>query len=239
MRAAVLSVVAVLAVPAVLAGCGVSDDPKNDNQVAGKQLFVKKCGSCHVLNRAGTKGVTGPNLDQAFQSSLKAGFGRDAIRGVVEKQILYPNQNGLMPAKLLEGADARDVAGYVADAVANPGKDTGLLAEAVKPAGAGQPIVAKAGVLSIAADPNGQLAYVSDKASAPAGKISLEMPNASGIDHNIAVQSGTNGPVLAKTAVIKKGVAKTDVTLKPGTYTYFCEVPGHRAGGMLGTLTVK
>jgi uncharacterized cupredoxin-like copper-binding protein len=29
------------------------------------------------------------------------------------------------------------------------------------------------------------------------------------------------------------------VNLKPGTYTFFCSVPGHEQGGMKGTLVVK
>ncbi len=239
MRPVVLLAAAVLCLPAALAGCA-SDEAKNDNLVAGKQLFVKKCGSCHVLSRAGTKGVTGPNLDQAFQQSVKDGFGRDAVKGVVKKQILYPNKNGVMPANLVDEGQAADIAAYVAASVGKTGKDSGLLATAVPVAGGGAAIAAKAGTLTIPADPNGQLQYVSNKATAAAGPINLVMPNTSGTPHNIALQSGTSGPVLTKSPIINKGVAKAPaVTLKPGTYTYFCEVPGHRAAGMLGTLVVK
>ena len=226
--------------PIALTGCGASDDPKNDNQVAGKVAFVKNCGSCHVLARAGTKGTSGPNLDQAFQQSLKEGFGRDAIRGLVKHQILYPNMNGVMPAKIVEGETATDIAAYVADAVAAKGKDTGLLADAVKPAGSGKPAVAKDGTLPIEADPNGQLAYTATKASAtPPGKVTVDFTNTSGTQHDVAIQSGTNGPVITKTPVITKGKEEASADLKAGTYTYFCTVPGHRAAGMLGTLVVK
>src|SRR4051794_15689061 len=172
MRAALIATI-VVGVPVLLTGCGASDDPKNDNQVAGKVAFVKNCGSCHVLGRAGTKGTTGPNLDQAFQQAVKDGFGRDAIRGLVQQQILYPNKTGVMPAKLVEGETASDVASYVADAVSEKGKDTGLLADAVKPAGAGKPIAAVNGVLATEADPNGQLAYVASKATAPPGTLNV------------------------------------------------------------------
>jgi uncharacterized cupredoxin-like copper-binding protein len=67
----------------------------------------------------------------------------------------------------------------------------------------------------------------------------VEMPNKSGVTHNIAIQQGTNGAVLGASTFTANGSASVKVTLKPGTYTFFCQVPGHRAAGMLGTLTVK
>src|SRR5437762_3236976 len=127
------ALVALLPAALLVAGCGGSGN--NADVVAGKQLFVKKCGSCHTLNRAGTKGTTGPNLDQAFQRAEKDGFGETAIRGVIKKQIEFPNRSpelgGIMPAKLVSGSDADNVAAYVASVVAQRGKDTGLLANAV------------------------------------------------------------------------------------------------------------
>jgi mono/diheme cytochrome c family protein len=237
MRAAAI-VVAVACLPVALAGCGAAGE--KNNQVAGKQLFVKNCGACHVLGRAGTKGTTGPDLDQAFHESLASGFGRDAVQGMVREQILYPNAKGVMPAKIVTGDDADDIAAYVAASVAKPGQDTGALAAAVQAAGNGKPIAAVNGVLTNPADPNGQLAYQSNKATAPAGQLVLSMPNQSGIDHNIALQEGTNGPVIAQSPIVKSGDSKTKpVDVKAGTYTFFCEVPGHRAAGMVGTLTVK
>src|SRR5215218_10494231 len=120
-------------------GCGSLTD-QGDNVVNGKQLFVAKCGACHVLERAGTKGVTGPNLDMAFQRARQDGFGESAFKGIVHRQIQQPNRfpqvdpaTGrtlpLMPPKLVQGEDAADVAAYVASAVAKPGKDTGALAQ--------------------------------------------------------------------------------------------------------------
>jgi uncharacterized cupredoxin-like copper-binding protein len=35
------------------------------------------------------------------------------------------------------------------------------------------------------------------------------------------------------------GVSQVSVTLKAGTYTFYCSVQGHRAAGMLGKLVVK
>ena len=70
------------------------------------------------------------------------------------------------------------------------------------------------------------------------------MPNTSGVSHNIAIEAGARaatpgGAVLGASPIISKGSATVKVTLKPGTYTFFCQVPGHRAAGMYGTLIAK
>jgi plastocyanin len=228
-----------LAALALSACSAVKKSNGEANLIAGKQQFVAKCGSCHTLARANTKGVVGPNLDEAFRNGVNEAHGRTAIRGVVEYQVSYPNKTGVMPAKLASGTTLSDIAAYVAEAAARPGSDTGLLAAAVAAPGAGKPAVEKAGKLELEANPQGQLAYNTSKAAATAGPVTISMKNMSGVTHNLAVQSGTSGPVLGATPIQTKGTASITVTLKPGTYTYFCQVPGHRAAGMLGTLTVK
>jgi plastocyanin len=226
------------------AGCSVKG-ADNANLITGKQAFVAKCGSCHTLARANTKGLVGPNLDEAFRASTSEGLQRNAIRGVVEYQVQFPNRQGVMPANLVKGSTVKDVAAYVAQAVDRPGPDSGLLATAVAAPGAGKPAVEKAGKLEIPASPTGQLAYVTNKAAATAGPVTITMPNMSGVSHNIAVESGSGGAnasggaVLGASGFITKGNTSVTVTLKPGTYTFFCQAPGHRAAGMFGTLVVK
>jgi plastocyanin len=229
--------IAVLALGA--GGCALKGG-QNVSLVTGKVLFVKHCGSCHVLARAGTKAEIGPNLDAAFAESLQAGLGRGIIGGIVEQQIQYPATGGLMPKLPLSTRQAADIAAYVQYAAAKAGKDSGLLASAVS-SGTTGPAIEKNGVLALAANPQGQLAYTAKTASATAGPITITMTNASGIAHNVAIQQGTGptGPVLGHTPITTKGTDSLKLTLKPGTYTFFCEVPGHRAAGMFGTLTVK
>ena len=228
-----------------LSGCELKDD--GDNLVAGKQAFVAKCGSCHVLKRAGTTGVAGPNLDQAFQRARKDGFGQSTFAGIVYGQILQPARTDQtdpvtgkdtpgMPAKLYTGEDAQDVAAYVARAVSKSGEDKGALA-AVGVKKSNEVAKAEGGKLEIPADPSGGLAYSFGSAEAPAGALEVDSPNESSVDHNIAVEgSGVSeiGPVVKD-----GGVSKVNVDVKAGEYTFYCSVPGHRQGGMEGKLTVK
>jgi plastocyanin len=221
-----------------LAGCGNGVDPTAD-LVNGKKLFIGKatCGSCHTLARAGTKGTQGPNLDAAFENSRQHGFGDSVIEGVVNDQIQVPRRGSIMPANLVKGSDRRDVAAYVASVAGKPGQDTGLLASVGGNQNANKVAVEKGGKLTIPADPSGALAFLVGKAQATAGPATIEMPNQSPIQHNIAI---TGGPVSGKGPIVGHGATSSfQVTLKPGTYTFLCEVPGHAAGGMKGTLVVK
>jgi len=232
-----------IAVALIGSGCSVKG-ADNPNLIAGKQQFVAKCGSCHTLARANTKGIVGPNLDYAFKQGLAEGERRDTVRGVVETQVQIPNPEGAMPKDLARGATLRNIAAYVSGAVDRSGQDTGLLATAVQAPGAGVPAVEKAGKLQIPASPTGQLAYLTNKASATAGALTIEMPNTSGVTHNIAIEPGTggasgSGAVLGASPFVGKGTATVSLSLKPGAYTFFCQVPGHRQAGMFGTLTVK
>jgi mono/diheme cytochrome c family protein len=132
------------------AGCGTGglQSGKADRE-NGKRLFIQKCGSCHTLADAGTQGTIGPNLDDAFAGPREQGFKESSIRNVVHDQILYPvtNPSGLdvgpngvekkvtgMPAKLVTGEDANDVAAYVASVAGLPvGGTTGATTTAPAP----------------------------------------------------------------------------------------------------------
>ena len=218
----------------VVGGCAVKH-PTSD-LVRGKQLFVQKCGSCHTLSHASTTGTVGPNLDDAFRQDRADGVKSTSIQGLVDYWIQYPNTQGVMPAKLIKGQDAQNVAAYVAHVAARPGQDTGALASAVQTV-TQKPVTEANGTLQIDADPNGLLKFLASSASATPGKVTLRMKNASSVPHDIGVRgSGVSqvGPVVSN-----GGLSTVTVTLKPGSYTFYCSVDGHEAAGMKGTLTVK
>lgn len=224
---------AALCVAAAASGCGREEA---DDVVNGKTLFVQKCGSCHILARANTTGVQGPDLDEAFGPARSDGLGDDTVKGVVERQIGNVRRNSIMPKDLVEGQDAGDVAAYVAMVAGQPGEDTGELAQAGKPKVSKKPVVAQNGRLQIDADESGALAFVAINAEAPAGSIEFVMENPSPIQHNIAVKNGTTqeGPVVGT-----GGTSSFTADLKPGKYVFYCSVPGHEEGGMKGNLTVE
>jgi plastocyanin len=93
--------------------------------------------------------------------------------------------------------------------------------------------------LSIAANPSGALSYDKKTLSAKAGKVTITMTNMSSEGHNITIQKGSNGAVLGSTPTFQGGTKSVSLNLKAGTYTFYCSVPGHRQGGMVGTLTVS
>jgi cbb3-type cytochrome c oxidase subunit III len=133
-----------LAAAALLAaGCGYggaanAGGQRPDTQ-SGQQLFTTSCGNCHALSAAGTSGDIGPNLDNAFAASVQEGYPQSVIENVVLDQIrlgsgpIATYTNGKlgnfkpqtpMPANILEGQDALDVAAYVASVAGQSGYTT-------------------------------------------------------------------------------------------------------------------
>jgi plastocyanin len=105
------------------------------------------------------------------------------------------------------------------------------------PAPPTSPAASATSTLKLAANPAGQLAYDTKQLSAKAGAVTIEMTNMAPIEHDVAVAEG--GKILGQTPVFTGGSKKLTLTLKPGTYTFFCTVPGHRQAGMEGTLSVS
>ena len=90
--------------------------------------------------------------------------------------------------------------------------------------------------LMLAADPGGALAFDQTELTAAAGEVTIELMNESGIPHNVEVEG--NG-VEEVSETISEGSTSLTLTLEPGEYEFYCAVPGHREGGMEGTLTVE
>ena len=91
--------------------------------------------------------------------------------------------------------------------------------------------------VSFAADPN-NLAYTTTDVTAKAGTDTIEFDNPSATGHDVVIED-ESGNEVAKTDIISETTTTTTADLKPGTYTFYCSVPGHREAGMEGTLTVK
>jgi mono/diheme cytochrome c family protein len=137
----------------LLAGCGTGGPASaggTPDLTNGETLFkgAGTCGSCHTLAAAGTSGTIGPNLDDAFAGAVSEGFPKSSIENVVLDQIRlgsgqvasYTNSKYFvdhclpphsqkcyqtpMPADLVKGQDAIDVAAYVASVAGQGGYTT-------------------------------------------------------------------------------------------------------------------
>lgn len=72
----------------------------------------------------------------------------------------------------------------------------------------------------------------------------IEATNSGATPHNLTIEQGpdpaTPTSELAATEDVAAGEsAQLTVDLDPGTYAMVCTIPGHREGGMVGTLTVQ
>ncbi len=115
---------------------------------------------------------------------------------------------------------------------AESGAAAGGGAKAAGDGGAGQ-------TLKVEANPNGQLSYVPSKLSAKAGNVTIDFKNPQGLSHDIAVEDPA-GKVIGQSELVAESSTTLSLSnLKPGTYHYYCTVPGHRDAGMEGTLIVK
>ena len=97
---------------------------------------------------------------------------------------------------------------------------------------------APAGALALEANREGQLSFSKTSLSAKAGKVSIAFTNMSPLAHNLTVESSA-GKIVGATPTFQGATKTLTLTLKAGTYKFFCSVPGHRQAGMEGTLTVS
>jgi cbb3-type cytochrome c oxidase subunit III len=128
------------AVALLAAGCGtggIASNAQRPDTQNGQTLFTSNCGGCHTLAAAGTSGTIGPNLDNAFAADVKEGFSQSSIENDVLDQIrlgsgqvaTYTTNKKFtvqqpMPADIVKGQDAIDVAAYVASVAGTGGFTT-------------------------------------------------------------------------------------------------------------------
>jgi mono/diheme cytochrome c family protein len=105
--AAIVVVIATVAI--AKEGASTSSDRIADTDESARELFVTNCGSCHTLAAAGTDGVVGPNLDELLGAGTAEG-NEPRVLGAIEDGI-----NGRMPAGILAGQQAEEVAAFVAE----------------------------------------------------------------------------------------------------------------------------
>jgi plastocyanin len=99
------------------------------------------------------------------------------------------------------------------------------------PAGAVQAV-------KLAADPSGGLSYNTTTLTAHPGKVTIDFTNMASLEHNVTVESAA-GAKLGATPTFSGATKLLTLNLQAGTYSFYCSVPGHRQGGMQGTLTVQ
>ena len=87
--------------------------------------------------------------------------------------------------------------------------------------------------LTLTADPGGAFSFDQTELTAAAGEITIELVNDSGVPHNVEIE----GDGVSDT--ITEGSTELMASLEAGEYVFFCNIPGHREGGMEGTLTVE
>jgi uncharacterized cupredoxin-like copper-binding protein len=104
------------------------------------------------------------------------------------------------------------------------------------PAPSSSPAAGPSSTVRLAADPDGELGYNTKQLTAEAGRVTIAMTNMSPLEHDVTVARGST--VLGATPTFQGGSKSLTLDLKPGTYSFYCSVPGHRAAGMEGTLTV-
>lgn len=128
MKRVATGLVLVCAAALLAAGCGTGGRASSHVDISnGEKLFktTAQCAACHTLAAAGSTATVGPNLDAAFAADRAQHFKQSTIQNVVLDQIRLgsgPLSTGKsktdiatqMPANLVTGQDAEDVAAYVA-----------------------------------------------------------------------------------------------------------------------------
>ncbi len=116
-------------------------------------------------------------------------------------------------------------------------KGSGASTQAGTKAAAGQAAAkGPGGTVKLSADPT-QIAYTTKSLSSKSGKVTIDFTNPSQLQHDVAIAQGSKQIAVSK--LISQGSTSVSADLAPGSYVFYCTVPGHRQAGMQGTLTVR
>jgi len=143
--------------------------------------------------------------------------------------------------RLVMGITAVLVVLTATTAVATSGGEHNTAAAAVGGTAAGGNVPAGSasagGAVAESADPSGALMFTRSTLQARAGRVTITFANMAPEMHNMTIAKGST--VLAATPTFQGGTRTLSLNLRPGTYVFYCSVPGHRQAGMQGTLTVS
>jgi uncharacterized cupredoxin-like copper-binding protein len=173
------------------------------------------------------------------------GFPRDAAAGRVVIAVTVVLVLGAAGTAVITsgGSTTKAPAGPSAQAPVSAGTPTAPAAagtkEPIATTGTPTPPSSPAAVspLKLAANKQGQLEYNTKLLSAKAGQVTIGFSNSAPVEHDVVIAQGSS--VVGQTPVFTGGSKTLTLNLKPGTYTFYCSVPGHRQAGMEGTLTIS
>ena len=246
-RALAVSVVAALAISACSSQSIklAQDSPYR----TGAQLFLTHCSGCHTLSLVGAAGSA-----SSVQGRLRTQAPNFNFRKEGYSCVLYAIENGgfsgeIMPQNIVVGPQAKAVARFIAKCAGQEAEKTPTIGGGASCASSANPVTppttpstppppkATKGPLALAADPKGLLAYDAKALVAASSKVTIDFTNASPVPHNVTIANAA-GKVEGATKTFSGGSATLALNLPPGTYTFYCSVPGHEQAGMKGTLTV-
>lgn len=119
-----------------------------------------------------------------------------------------------------------------------PAYNTGAVSDGVAPTVTPVGAAPVSGPLQLSANAQGSLAFNTKTLAAGSSNVTIEFTNKSPLSHNVTI-ADAKGKVLGSTPTFDGGTKTLTLKLPPGSYTFYCSVPGHEQAGMKGTLTVQ
>lgn len=161
-----------------------------------------------------------------------------AAMGVINAEDEQETRENEQAADAAEEATLENEAGQAEDVGEVGGGAAGAALDEGGAAGGEAPSSDAGGALELTAPEDGSFAFDPDTLEAGAGEVTLSFTNPASIEHDVHVEQ--DGEELAASDLIADGdSSEASAELEPGEYVYYCSVPGHREGGMEGTLTVE